>query len=142
QVLLSRLPGSLTVQSRDQTVLGQSHIVGVGVGSTVVAEVVVGSVRHGTSLSIPLTCPGAGFARNWGRGLQACGGEAGRAFSEGADSLGWEGENRYVECELDPRPPRSHRGLAGSLRCRCPGHPGAQVQGRAVPPGAVHRPRL
>src|SRR5699024_3729839 len=64
--LLSRLPGSLTVQSRDQTVLAQSHIVGVGVGSTVVAEVVVGSVRHGTSLSTPPMCPGAGFARTWG----------------------------------------------------------------------------
>src|SRR5699024_7376755 len=51
---------------RDQTVLAQSHIVGVGVGSTVVAEVVVGSVRHGTSLSTPPMCPGAGFARNWG----------------------------------------------------------------------------
>src|SRR5699024_7860423 len=58
EVLLSRLPGSLTVQSRDQTVLGQSHIVGVGAGSPVVAEVVVGSVRHGTSLSTPLTRPG------------------------------------------------------------------------------------
>ena len=50
-MLLPGLPRALTVQRRDEAVLTEAHIVGVGDGRAVVAEVAIESVRHAARLS-------------------------------------------------------------------------------------------